>query len=67
MSKLPLYETPESSIVPDEIAQALSDRTIVSYRCKVYRALLDINSDSRHNSRPLILQSGRGLAKLARR
>jgi hypothetical protein len=64
MEKMPIFcEIPERTIARDDAAPRFSERGIVSYRCKVYRALLDINSSSDSKTRPLILRTGRCLLK----
>ena len=61
VGKILLSEVPEGLIPRDDAAPVHSDRGTVAYRCKVYKALLDITSESDCNPRPLVLRSGRRL------
>jgi hypothetical protein len=43
-----------------------SERGIAGYRCKIYKTLLDITSESKYTKRPLVDRSGRWMANLPR-
>lgn len=66
MARTPnVTEIPEDWIRFDDAGLAQSERGIVWYRCKVYRALLDINSASDSKERPLVVRSGRRILSVA--
>ena len=56
----------EQSMVVDNALVLQSDRGIAGYRCKIYKTLLDINSESDYTKRPLVDRSGRWMANLPR-
>jgi hypothetical protein len=59
-------EVYEQSMVVDNALVLQSDRGIAGYRCKIYKTLLDINSESDYTKRPLVDRSGRWMANLPR-
>ena len=59
-------EVREKSIPSDEAGTAQSDRGVAAYRCKIYKTLLDITSESDYTKRPLVDRSGRWLSTLPR-
>jgi hypothetical protein len=58
LSKIPMYESPESPIPVEDAGQTHCEGGIAQYKCKVYRTLLSITSDS-HCKRPLVMRFGR--------
>ena len=56
-----IQDMTENLMTLDDSISAEPERGIVSYRCKVYRALLDIHAASNYKERPLVVRSGRGL------
>jgi len=59
-------EVYEQSIVSDNAVVLQSDRGMAGYRCKIYKTLLDITSESDYTKRPLVDRSGRWMASLPR-
>jgi hypothetical protein len=59
-------EVYEQSMVSDNAVMLQSDRGIAGYRCKIYKTLLDITSESDYTKRPLVDRSGRWMANLPR-
>jgi len=57
MSKIPIFESPEDAAPVEEISVMRGERGLVSYRCKVLKSLLEINSESVMRTRPLVLRS----------
>ena len=55
-------DVPEDLIPRAGDTPAQSDRGVVSYRCKVLKAMLDITSKSDHYKGPFALRSGRWIA-----
>jgi hypothetical protein len=59
-------EVREESIPSDQGGMAQSDRGVAGYRCKIYKTLLDITSESDYTKRPLVDRSGRWMSTLPR-
>jgi hypothetical protein len=59
-------EVYEQKMASDSAVVLQSDRGIAGYRCKIYKTLLDITSESEYTKRPLVDRSGRWMASLPR-
>ena len=59
-------EVREELILSDQALMAQSDRGVAGYRCKIYKTLLDITSESDYTKRPLVDRSGRWMSTLSR-
>ncbi len=59
-------EVYEESKAFDTAVMLQSERGIAGYRCKIYKTLLDITSESEYTKRPLVDRSGRWMASLPR-
>lgn len=55
-------DVPEDLIPRGEATAGQSDRGVVSYRCKVFKALLDITAESDYSKQPIVVRSGRWIA-----
>jgi hypothetical protein len=63
MKKMPINrDVPEDLVPRAEATPAASDRGVVSYRCKVFKTMLDITSESDFHKGPLVLRSRRWIA-----
>ena len=52
----------EESNASDNATMPQPDRGVAGYRCKIYKTLLDITSESECTKRPLVDRSGRWMA-----
>jgi hypothetical protein len=60
------HEVSEEPKVFDYAVMSQSDRGVAGYRCKIYKTLLHITSESDNTKRPLVDRSGRWMATLPR-
>ena len=60
------HEVREQSTLSDQAGTAQSDRGVAGYRCKIYKTLLEITSDSDYTKRPLVDRSGRWMKTIPR-
>jgi hypothetical protein len=59
-------EVSEELMVSENTVMPQSDRGVAGYRCKIYKTLLHITSESGYTKRPLVDRSGRWMATLPR-
>ena len=59
-------DVPEESIPSEHAVVPLADRGVAAYRCKIYKALLHITSESDYTKRPLVDRTGRWISQTHR-
>jgi altronate dehydratase len=62
MANTMIREVSEESTAFDSARMLQSERGVAAYRCKIYKTLLDITSESDYTKRPLVDRSGRWMA-----
>ena len=55
-------EVLERSVDSDNALKLQWDRGVAGYRCKIYKTLLEITSESDNTKRPFVVRSGRWMA-----
>jgi hypothetical protein len=55
-------DAPERSVDLEYAVTLQMDRNVAGYRCKIYKTLLEITSESDNTKRPMVVRSGRWMA-----